>query len=168
MISGTELPSARATIRFATPYGGEKIATVAASKVLCGPIEAALANGVLATPAKPNACHPGQPKNRFEVQLCQEDASKLLGRAPGIECVDFTRFVCPCVTDSFVVERHHGNREEIIKRKGCGLPLIILRAMVKMEQGKVQRVARKETAVSNNTGRNPVDPLATHSKVPRT
>jgi 2-methylcitrate dehydratase PrpD len=48
MISGSELPPGRAAIRFATSYGGEKIATVAASKVLCGPIEAALANGVLA------------------------------------------------------------------------------------------------------------------------
>ncbi len=35
-------------IKFARNYGGEKIATVVASKVLCGPIEAALANGQLA------------------------------------------------------------------------------------------------------------------------
>jgi 2-methylcitrate dehydratase PrpD len=48
MISGAELPPGRAAIRFATSYGGEKFATVAASKVLYGPIEAALANGVLA------------------------------------------------------------------------------------------------------------------------
>ena len=48
MISGAELPPGRAAIKFAGSYGGEKIATVAASKILCGPIEAALANGVLA------------------------------------------------------------------------------------------------------------------------
>jgi 2-methylcitrate dehydratase PrpD len=35
-------------IEFARSYGGEKIATVVASNVLCGPIEAALANGELA------------------------------------------------------------------------------------------------------------------------
>jgi 2-methylcitrate dehydratase PrpD len=64
MISGAELPPGRAAIRFATAYGGEKIATVAASKVLCGPIEAALANGVLAHADEtddswPNGWHPG-------------------------------------------------------------------------------------------------------------
>jgi 2-methylcitrate dehydratase PrpD len=64
MISGAELPPGRAAIRFATSYGGEKIATVAASKMLCGPIEAALANGVLAHSDEtddswPNGWHPG-------------------------------------------------------------------------------------------------------------
>jgi 2-methylcitrate dehydratase PrpD len=64
MISGAELPPGRAAIRFANSYGGEKIATVAASKVLCGPIEAALANGVLAHSDEtddswPNGWHPG-------------------------------------------------------------------------------------------------------------
>jgi len=64
MISGAELPPGRAAIRFATSYGGEKISTVAASKVLCGPIEAALANGVLAHSDEtddswPNGWHPG-------------------------------------------------------------------------------------------------------------
>jgi 2-methylcitrate dehydratase PrpD len=64
MISGAELPPGRAAIRFANSYGGEKIATVAASKVLCGPIEAALANGVLAHADEtddswPSGWHPG-------------------------------------------------------------------------------------------------------------
>src|SRR6202043_91408 len=48
MVSGSELPPGKAAIQFARAYGGEKIATVVASNVLCGPIEAALANGVLA------------------------------------------------------------------------------------------------------------------------
>ena len=48
MISGTELAPGKAAIAFARRYGGEKIATVAGSDVRCGPIEAALANGVLA------------------------------------------------------------------------------------------------------------------------
>ncbi|MFL5091261.1 MAG: MmgE/PrpD family protein, partial [Xanthobacteraceae bacterium] len=48
MISGAELKPGRAAISFARAYGGSKIATVAGSDVRCGPIEAALANGVLA------------------------------------------------------------------------------------------------------------------------
>ena len=48
MVSGSELPPGRAAFEFARSYGGEKIATVVASQILCGPIEAALANGQLA------------------------------------------------------------------------------------------------------------------------
>jgi 2-methylcitrate dehydratase PrpD len=48
MVSGSELPPGRAAIAFARAYGGEKIATVAGSKLLCGAIEAALVNGMLA------------------------------------------------------------------------------------------------------------------------
>jgi 2-methylcitrate dehydratase PrpD len=48
MISGAELPPGKFAIQFARAYKGEKVATVAASNVLCGPIEAALANGMLA------------------------------------------------------------------------------------------------------------------------
>ena len=65
MVSGSELPPGRAAIQFARAYGGEKIATVVASNVLCGPIEAALANGVLAQADEaddshaPSLSHPG-------------------------------------------------------------------------------------------------------------
>ena len=48
MVSGSQLPPGRAALQFARSYGGEKVATVVASNVVCGPIEAALANGVLA------------------------------------------------------------------------------------------------------------------------
>src|SRR5207302_2056914 len=48
MISGAELPPGKFAIQFARVYKGEKIATVAASNVVCGPIEAAMANGMLA------------------------------------------------------------------------------------------------------------------------
>jgi 2-methylcitrate dehydratase PrpD len=48
MVSGSELPPGRMAIQFARTYGGEKIATVVASQILCGPIEAAFANGELA------------------------------------------------------------------------------------------------------------------------
>jgi 2-methylcitrate dehydratase PrpD len=48
MVSGSELPPGRMAIDFARTYGGPKIATVVASNILCGPIEAAFANGELA------------------------------------------------------------------------------------------------------------------------
>jgi 2-methylcitrate dehydratase PrpD len=48
MISGSDLPPARAAFEFAREYSGDKIATIAASKMLAGPIEAALINGMLA------------------------------------------------------------------------------------------------------------------------
>src|SRR5436309_13364373 len=48
MVSGSELPPGHMAIEFARSYGGEKIATVVASRILCGPIEAAFANGELA------------------------------------------------------------------------------------------------------------------------
>src|SRR5690349_11794539 len=47
MVSGSELPPGRMAIDFARSYGGQKIATVVASKILCAPIEAAFANGEL-------------------------------------------------------------------------------------------------------------------------
>src|SRR5436190_1377183 len=64
MISGADLPPGRAAIQFAREYGGQKIATVAASNVLCGPIEAALANAVMAHADEtddswPSGWHPG-------------------------------------------------------------------------------------------------------------
>jgi 2-methylcitrate dehydratase PrpD len=48
MISGSELPPGRRAIEFARAYSGAKISTVVGSQILCGPIEAALANGELA------------------------------------------------------------------------------------------------------------------------
>ena len=64
MISGAELAPGRAAIQFARAYGGEKVATVVASNILCGPIEAALANGVMAHADEtddswPSGWHPG-------------------------------------------------------------------------------------------------------------
>src|SRR5712692_3378925 len=65
MISGSELPPGRAALEFARAYGGKEIATVVASNVVCGPIEAAFANGVLAHSDEtddshgPSRSHPG-------------------------------------------------------------------------------------------------------------
>jgi len=65
MISGSGLPPGRAALEFARNYGGKEIATVVASKIVCGPIEAAFANGVLAHSDEtddshgPSRSHPG-------------------------------------------------------------------------------------------------------------
>src|SRR2546427_10542766 len=65
MISGSELPPGRAALQFFRAYGGKEVATVVASNIVCGPIEAALANGVLAHADEtddshgPSRSHPG-------------------------------------------------------------------------------------------------------------
>src|SRR5467141_2043094 len=65
MISGSEIRPGRAAIEFVRAYGGKEIATVVASNIVCGPIEAALANGVLAHADEtddshgPSRSHPG-------------------------------------------------------------------------------------------------------------
>jgi 2-methylcitrate dehydratase PrpD len=58
MISGSELPPGQFAIQFARAYRGDKIATVAGSNVVCGPIEAALANGMLAHADETDDTHP--------------------------------------------------------------------------------------------------------------
>jgi 2-methylcitrate dehydratase PrpD len=64
MVSGSELAPGHAAIKFARAFGGKEIATVVGDTVLCGPIEAALANGVLAHADEtddswPGGWHPG-------------------------------------------------------------------------------------------------------------
>ena len=65
MISGAYLTPGETAIRFARAYGGERFATVVGSDVLCGPIEAAMANGMLAHADEtddshaPSLSHPG-------------------------------------------------------------------------------------------------------------
>jgi 2-methylcitrate dehydratase PrpD len=65
MISGSDLLPGREAIKFVRAYGGEKVATVVASDVVVGPIEAALANGQLAHSDEtddshaPSQSHPG-------------------------------------------------------------------------------------------------------------
>jgi len=65
MISGSGLPPGRGALEFARAYGGKPVATVVASKIVCGPIEAAFANGVLAHSDEtddshgPSRSHPG-------------------------------------------------------------------------------------------------------------
>ena len=64
MVSGSELAPGRAATAFARAYGGKEVATVVGDTILCGPIEAALANGVLAHADEtddswPGGWHPG-------------------------------------------------------------------------------------------------------------
>jgi 2-methylcitrate dehydratase PrpD len=65
MVSGSELPPGRVGIQFARAHAGEKVATVAATEILCGPLEAAMANGMLAHSDEtddshaPSHSHPG-------------------------------------------------------------------------------------------------------------
>ena len=58
MISGAELPPGRFAINFARAYRGDAVSTVAGSNVVCGPIEAALANGMLAHSDETDDTHP--------------------------------------------------------------------------------------------------------------
>src|SRR6266852_934220 len=65
MISGSDLPPARAAFQYARDFTTDKTATIVASKIVCGPMEAALANGVLAHSDEtddshgPSRSHPG-------------------------------------------------------------------------------------------------------------
>src|ERR1700736_5109504 len=64
MISGSQLGPGQVAIRFAHAHAGEKVATVVASDVVCGAMEAALANGMLAHSDEtddyaPVGTHPG-------------------------------------------------------------------------------------------------------------
>jgi 2-methylcitrate dehydratase PrpD len=65
MVSGSSLPPGHAALKFATEYSDDKGVTVVASKLLAGPMEAALINGVLAHSDEtddshgPSRAHPG-------------------------------------------------------------------------------------------------------------
>lgn len=47
IVSGSELPGGRASIAFVRAYGGKAVSTVIGDSTVCGPIEAALANGTM-------------------------------------------------------------------------------------------------------------------------
>jgi 2-methylcitrate dehydratase PrpD len=65
MISGAQLPPGKVALQFARAHTGEKVATVAASEILCGAVDAALVNGMLAHSDEtddshaPSHSHPG-------------------------------------------------------------------------------------------------------------
>ena len=91
MISGSELPPGRQAIQFARSMsGGQKVATVAASQILCGPIDAAFANGELAHSDESDddytagGAHPG---------CAVVPAALALGEQAGISGIHFMRAV---------------------------------------------------------------------------
>jgi len=90
MVSGSQLLPGKQAISFARSYGGEKISTVVASQILCGPIEAAFANGELAHSDESDddfttgGAHPG---------CAVVPASLALGEQFGISGTHFTRAV---------------------------------------------------------------------------
>jgi 2-methylcitrate dehydratase PrpD len=65
MISGTELLPGQVALKFARAQAAGTAATVVASNIVCGPLEAAMANGMLAHSDEtddshaPSHCHPG-------------------------------------------------------------------------------------------------------------
>jgi 2-methylcitrate dehydratase PrpD len=65
MLSGSRLLPGQRAMKFAETFGGKGDATVVASKIICSPMEAALANGMLAHADEtddshaPSQCHPG-------------------------------------------------------------------------------------------------------------
>jgi 2-methylcitrate dehydratase PrpD len=90
MVSGSALPPGRLAIQFARAYGGEKVSTVVASNIVCGPIEAAVANGVLAHSDETDddysggGAHPGS---------AVVPASLALGEQYGVTGMHFVRAV---------------------------------------------------------------------------
>ena len=114
MVSGSELPPGRAALQFARVYGGEKVATVVASKVVCGPIEAALANGVLAHSDETDdshalsAGHPGCAVVPAALALGEQfgmDGSRFL-RAVALGYDIGTRVTMTLGADAFKTEAH--------------------------------------------------------------
>lgn len=65
MVSGVELPPAQVALKFARAHQGEKTATVVGTNIVCGPLDAAIANGMLAHSDEtddshaPSHSHPG-------------------------------------------------------------------------------------------------------------
>lgn len=65
MISGAHLPPAKIALKFVRSYGGQRIASVVGCGMLCGSIEAAMANGMLSHSDEtddshaPSQSHPG-------------------------------------------------------------------------------------------------------------
>jgi len=58
MVSGSALPPGKFAIQFARNYKGDRVATVVASNVTCGAIEAAMCNGMLAHSDETDDTHP--------------------------------------------------------------------------------------------------------------
>ncbi len=70
MVSGSNLLPGQRAIQFARAYGGKEVSTVVASNVSCGPIEAALANGVLAHADETDESHSWHRRDTVHSRRC--------------------------------------------------------------------------------------------------
>src|SRR3989442_2027907 len=115
MVSGSELPPGRFAIQFARAYGGDKVATVAGANVVCGPIEAALANGMLAHSDETDDTHP---PSQSHPGCSVVPAALAVGEKFGVDGTRFLRAVAlgydvgPRVTATlgrlqYMVDSHH-------------------------------------------------------------
>jgi 2-methylcitrate dehydratase PrpD len=90
MVSGSQLPPGKLAIQFAAAHAGEKVATVAASSVLCGAMEAALANGMLAHSDETDDVSPAA---RMHPGCASVPAALATGEQFGIDGMHFLRAV---------------------------------------------------------------------------
>ena len=90
MISGSELPPGLAALRYARGQGGKGTATVAGSNLFAAPIDAALANGVLAHADETDASHSA---SQSHPGCAVVPAALAAGEAHGIDGSRFLRAV---------------------------------------------------------------------------
>jgi 2-methylcitrate dehydratase PrpD len=90
MISGSELPPGKFAIQFVRAYSGNPICTVAGSSVRCGPMEAALANGILAHSDETDDTHP---PSQSHPGCAAIPAALAVGERYGIDGTRFVRSV---------------------------------------------------------------------------
>ncbi len=90
MISGAELPPGKFALNFAKLNPGERSSTIPASNLLCGPIEAALVNGLLAHSDETDDTHPGSLSHPGSAVL---PSSLAMGEKLGVSGERFLRAV---------------------------------------------------------------------------
>jgi 2-methylcitrate dehydratase PrpD len=117
MVSGTELPPGRVALAMAKAHPGEKTATVAGSNLLCGPIEAAMVNGMLAHSDEtddshaPSQSHPGcsiVPATLAASEQFGTDGTRML-RAVALGYDVGTRITMTLGGLSYQMETHHSS-----------------------------------------------------------
>jgi 2-methylcitrate dehydratase PrpD len=90
MISGSELPPGKFAIQFVRAYSGNPLCTVAGSSLRCGPMEAALANGILGHADETDDTHP---PSQSHPGCAAIPAALAVGERFGIEGSRFVRSV---------------------------------------------------------------------------
>ena len=117
MVSGTELPPGRVALAMAKAHPGEKTATVAGSNLLCGPIEAAMVNGMLAHSDEtddshaPSQSHPGcsiVPAALAASEQFNADGTRML-RAVALGYDVGTRITMTLGALTYQMESHHSS-----------------------------------------------------------